>query len=241
MGSKFPSNWSEKGNVKGSKSPGQMSTHQPLRRRKKFYTVPGKTLVLCGNVAMLSRVFLCSGIHCKVCWPTLKLHVKAGCKCSCYVSFAKCSFPNPSCYSAKPLSSLCKDAHQWLSGISWVVTTKEPERHACSQSTCIMGTKPAALCLMLNNCGDGVKEPWCGILGIEYVKAVLTFYELDMVKVNFSNDSSRCLVKSGSIMTGRAKCSSEREEEKHPQPGHWALAEDSFQVIPISMGVIYCF
>lgn len=36
-----------------------------------------------------------------------------------------------------------------------------------------------------------------------------------MVKVNFSDDSSRRLVKSGRIMTGRAEGSGEREEEKH--------------------------
>lgn len=62
-----------------------------------------------------------------------------------------------------------------------------------------------------------------------------------MVKVNFSDDSSRCLVKSGRIMTGRAKGSREREEEKYAWPGRWASAEDSFQVIPRSMGIIYCF
>lgn len=39
-----------------------------------------------------------------------------------------------------------------------------------------------------------------------------------MVKVNFSDDSSRCLVKSGRIMTGRAKGSREREEEKYAWP-----------------------
>lgn len=50
-----------------------------------------------------------------------------------------------------------------------------------------------------------------------------------MVKVNSSDDSSRCLVKSGRIMTGRAIDSSEREEEKPFQPGHWVTAEDSFQ------------
>lgn len=60
-------------------------------------------------------------------------------------------------------------------------------------------------------------------------KGGLTFYELDMVKVNSSDDSSRCLVKSGRIMTGRAIDSSEREEEKPFQPGHWVTAEDFFQ------------
>lgn len=61
-----------------------------------------------------------------------------------------------------------------------------------------------------------------------------------MVKVNFSDDSSRRLVKSGRIMTGRAKGSRGREE-KHAWPGRWASPEDSFQLIPRSMGVIYCF
>lgn len=59
-------------------------------------------------------------------------------------------------------------------------------------------------------------------------EGALTFYELDMVKVNSSDDSSRCLVKSGRIMTGRAKYSSARGEEELLQLGHWVTAEDSF-------------
>lgn len=47
-----------------------------------------------------------------------------------------------------------------------------------------------------------------------------------MVKVNFSDDSSRRLVKSGRIMTGRAKGSRGREE-KQARPGRWASPEDS--------------
>lgn len=49
-----------------------------------------------------------------------------------------------------------------------------------------------------------------------------------MGKVNSSDDSSRCLVKSGRIMTGRAMYSSKREEEeKLLQPGHWVTVTSS--------------
>lgn len=49
-----------------------------------------------------------------------------------------------------------------------------------------------------------------------------------MVKVNSSDDSSKCLVKRGRITTSRVKCSRERgEEEEGPQPGHRVSAEGS--------------
>lgn len=69
----------------------------------------------------------------------------------------------------------------------------------------------------------GVKDRWCCATvlssGNWVCESSLTFYELDMVKVNFSDVSSRRLVKSGRIMTGRAEGSGEREEEKHAWPG----------------------
>lgn len=68
---------------------------------------------------------------------------------------------------------------------------------------------------------------WCRILRTGYLRR-FNVYKLDVGKVNSSDDSSRCLVKSGRIMTGRAMYSSKREEEKLLQPGHW-VTEDSFQ------------
>lgn len=76
---------------------------------------------------------------------------------------------------------------------------------------------------MSENCDTGL---WRRILRTGLSEGGLTFYELDMVKVNSSDDSSRCLVKSGRIMTGRAKYS--RESEGGEVSSVWS-AEDSFQ------------
>lgn len=57
-----------------------------------------------------------------------------------------------------------------------------------------------------------------------------------MVKVNSSDDSSRCLVKSGRIMTGRAKYS--REREGGEVSSAWSLGHSRgfLPTIPRSMG-----
>lgn len=91
---------------------------------------------------------------------------------------------------------------------------------------------------MSENCDTGL---WRRILRTGLSEGGLTFYELDMVKVNSSDDSSRCLVKSGRIMTGRAKYS--RESEGGEVSSVWSLGHSRgfLPTIPRSMGGIHCF